>query len=54
MALAHPNAAISQLADASNNAIIGNQQTTIAELTDSTTGSASDTCNDNTSNTKDD
>jgi len=54
MALANPNAAISQLADASNNAIIGNQQTTIAELTDSTTGSASDTCNDNTSNTKDD
>ena len=54
MALANPNSAISQLADASNNAIIGNQQTTIAELTDSTTGSATNTCNDTTSNTKDD
>ena len=54
MALANPNSAISQLADASNNAIIGNQQTTIVELTDSTTGTAGNTCNDSTSSVKDD
>ncbi len=54
MALSNPAKQISQLADASGNPIIGNQQTTIAELTDSTTGTASDTLNDTTASVKDD
>jgi hypothetical protein len=32
----------------------GDAPAAIASLTDSTTGTASDTCNDNTANTKDD
>jgi hypothetical protein len=43
MALSNPQKGISQLADASGNPIIGSQQTTVAELTDSTTGTAGDT-----------
>ena len=42
MALNNPAKGISQLADASGKPIIGNQQSTIAELTDSTTASVKD------------
>jgi len=54
MALSNPKKSISQLADASGNPIIGAQQTTIAELTDSTTGTAGDTVDDATTSVKDD
>lgn len=54
MALSNPSKSISQLADASGNPIIGNAQATIAELTDSTTGTASNTLNDTTASVKDD
>lgn len=54
MALANPKAGDSQLADATDNPMIGAQQTTIVELTDSTTGTAGNTCNDTTSSVKDD
>jgi hypothetical protein len=54
MALSNPQKGISQLADASGNPIIGAQQTTVAELTDSTTGTAGDTVDDSTASVKDD
>ena len=54
MALSNPNKSIAQLADKAGNPIIGESQATIAELTDSTTGTASDTLDDTTANTKDD
>ena len=44
----------SLLADASGDPLISHAQAHIASLTDSTTGSASDTCNDTTSSVKDD
>jgi len=44
----------SQLADSANNPLIGSAQTAITSLTDSTTGTASDTLDDTTANTKDD
>jgi hypothetical protein len=54
MALSNPKPHISKLADGSNNPLIGEQQATIAELTDSTTGTAGDTVDDTTASVKDD
>lgn len=54
MALSNPVKSISKLADGSGNPLIGEQQTTIAELTDSTTGTAGDTVDDTTASVKDD
>ena len=44
----------SQLSDSSNFPLIGEAQTAITSLTDSTTGTAGDTLDDTTANTKDD
>lgn len=54
MALSNPSKSIALLADASGNPIGGSQQSTIAELTDSTTGTAGDTVDDTTASVKDD
>jgi len=54
MALSNPAKAISQLADKNGKPIIGTQAATIAELTDSTTGTATDTLDDTTAGQKDD
>ncbi len=54
MALTNPKKAVALLADANGNAIGGSQQTTIVELTDSTTGTAGDTVDDTTAGVKDD
>lgn len=54
MALTNPKKGDAQLADESGKAMIGSQQTTIAELTDSTTGTAGDTVDDATASVKDD
>lgn len=54
MALSNPSKSTALLADANNNAIGGAQQTTIVELTDSTTGTAGDTVDDATASVKDD
>ena len=45
---------ISKLADKSGLPLIGEAQTAITSLTDSTTGTASNTLNDNTASVKDD
>jgi hypothetical protein len=54
MALANPAKHLSLLADKTGNPILTNQSATIVELTDSTTGTASDTLNDSTVSVKDD
>jgi hypothetical protein len=54
MALTNPQAQDSQLADANNNPLVGAQQATIVELTDTTTGTAGDTVDDTTVSVKDD
>lgn len=54
MALSNPSKSVSLLADGDGNPIGGPQQATVAELTDSTTGTASDTVNDTTASVKDD
>jgi len=54
MAQSALNKTISKLADNTGLPIIGEAQAAIASLTDSTTGSAGDTLNDNTADTKDD
>lgn len=48
------NKSVAQLADSSDKPMIGAQQSAIVSITDSTTGTASDTINDTTANTKDD
>jgi len=48
------NAKDSQLADSSQNPLIGEAQAAITSLTDSTTGTASDTLDDTTAGQKDD
>lgn len=54
MALVNPAKQDSQLSDADGNPLIGAAQTTIAELTDSTGGTAGDTVDDTTASVKDD
>ena len=54
MALSNPKPFNSLLSDGSDKPLLSDQQTTIAELTDSTTGTASDTLDDTTAGTKDD
>lgn len=54
MALSNPKKGDSQLADSAGKPMVGDQQTTIVELTDSTTGTAGDTVDDATVSVKDD
>ncbi len=54
MALTNPEKDASLLADGNDKPLITAQQSTIVELTDSTTGTAGDTVNDTTAGVKDD
>lgn len=54
MALSNPEKDASLLADGNDKPMITAQQTTIVELTDSTTGTAGDVVNDTSAGTKDD
>lgn len=54
MALSNPEKDASLLADGNDKPMLTAQQTTIVELTDSTTGTAGDTVDDTTAGVKDD
>ncbi len=52
--MTQPNKQDTAWADGFGNGVISNQQAAIADLTDSTTGTAGDTLDDTTANQKDD